>query len=447
MSGCDSRNSPIVGSSVKPCTPCPVVYTSIVLEPYRMYPAATCFRPSCRQSGSPADPFFLVIRLWIEKIVPIDTFTSMLVEPSSGSYNTTYLPPALLGGTGTGSASSSDAVTHTRPVCCTLFRTASFANRSSFCCRSPETFTASVAPRMSESPARRTCREMIFAARHMSYSRLDSSPVASGWSRSCSRMNRSIVMTSDPCSMPVRGEGDRAALIRPQHGDAVRRQPRHHLRRRMAVTVVPPHTDHRFVRRQLVEPRVRRRRARAVMAHLEQLHPAHRPRHPPFDRQPRIRLEQHPLGAVRHPQHHAVVVHVERQPHPQRIGAQHLEHHAVHLDPVPRSGRVPARPRRFHLGEELEIQRPPQRLPRLEHQLGIECLDHCRQTAQVIGVAVRRDHHREPLRPLPAQERDHHTPPGVAPGNAGTPVNHNPAAVRGAESGRITLAYIEKMYR
>ncbi len=33
MFGCESRNSPIDGSSVKPCTPCPVVYTSIVLEP------------------------------------------------------------------------------------------------------------------------------------------------------------------------------------------------------------------------------------------------------------------------------------------------------------------------------------------------------------------------------------------------------------------------------
>ena len=33
----------MVGSSVKPCTPCPVVYTSIVLEPYSTYPAATCW--------------------------------------------------------------------------------------------------------------------------------------------------------------------------------------------------------------------------------------------------------------------------------------------------------------------------------------------------------------------------------------------------------------------
>ena len=42
MLGCDSRNSPMLGSSVNPCTPLPVVYTSMVDEPYTTYPAATC---------------------------------------------------------------------------------------------------------------------------------------------------------------------------------------------------------------------------------------------------------------------------------------------------------------------------------------------------------------------------------------------------------------------
>src|SRR2546426_4967670 len=95
----------------------------------------------------------------MEKIVPIETLTSMFMDPSSGSYSTTYLPAAFPGGTGTGAGSSSDAVTHTRPVCCTLLRTVSFAKRSSFCCRSPETLTAPAAPRISESPARRTWRD------------------------------------------------------------------------------------------------------------------------------------------------------------------------------------------------------------------------------------------------------------------------------------------------
>ena len=46
----------MVGSSVKPCTPCPVVYTSMVLEPYMTYPAATCLQPGCSTSASVPRP-------------------------------------------------------------------------------------------------------------------------------------------------------------------------------------------------------------------------------------------------------------------------------------------------------------------------------------------------------------------------------------------------------
>src|SRR5436189_3942790 len=228
----------------------------------------------------------------MEKMVPIETLTSMFMEPSSGSYSTTYLPAALPGGPGTCSGSSSDAVTHTRPVGCTLLRTVSFANKSSFCCRSPETFTAPAVPRMSVSPARRTWREMIFAARQRSYSRFDSSPVASGWSRSCCMMKRSIVMTSDPSTVAVRGEGDGAALVGPQNRDSVPRQPRQHLRRRMAVMIAPPHADHGLAGRELAQPGVGRRGARAVVPHLQQLHGPHASREPRLDGEPSDRLEK-----------------------------------------------------------------------------------------------------------------------------------------------------------
>src|SRR4029077_5755810 len=130
-------------------------------------------------------------------------------------------------------------------------------------------------PRISVRPARRTWREMIFAARHRSYNRFDSSPVASGWSRSCSMMKRSIVITSEPCTVAVRGESDRAALVGPEYRDAVRREARQHFGRRLAVAVVPAHADHRLARRQLVEPAVRRRAARAVGPHLPQLARTH----------------------------------------------------------------------------------------------------------------------------------------------------------------------------
>src|SRR5688500_13356341 len=71
----------------------------------------------------------------------------------------------------------------------------SLARTSSFCWVSPCTFCRSVAPRISASPALRTLFAIILAASARSYSRPDSSPVASGCSFSCSMINRSIVTT------------------------------------------------------------------------------------------------------------------------------------------------------------------------------------------------------------------------------------------------------------
>src|SRR5205807_5107781 len=88
--------------------------------------------------------------------------------------------------------------------------------------------------------------DMNLAARQRSYSRFESSPVASGWSRSCSMMKRSIVMTDVDvwCTVGPEVEGDRAIAIRPQHPHAVRREPRHHLGRGMPIVVMRADADH-----------------------------------------------------------------------------------------------------------------------------------------------------------------------------------------------------------
>src|SRR5207302_4656484 len=127
---------------------------------------------------------------------------------------------------------------------------------------------------------------MIFAARHRSYSRLDSSPVASGWSRSCSMMKRSIVTTDvDVCTLAIGRKGDSACLVRSEDLAAPTPQPVQHLRCRMAVMIVRAHADHGLPRPQLTEPRIRRGGGRAMMPHLEQLHAAHPTREIPFHRQ------------------------------------------------------------------------------------------------------------------------------------------------------------------
>src|SRR2546426_931693 len=166
---------------------------------------------------------------------------------------------------------------------------------------------------------------MILAARHRSYSRFDSSPVASGWSRSCSMMKRSIVTTDvDVCTLAIGRKGDSARLVRPEDLAAPPPQPVEHLGCWMAVMIERAHADHRLARPQLAEPRIRRGSRRAVMPHLEQLNTAHPPREVPFHRQPRIGLKHEPPGAECDPQHHAVLVDIERQRHPDAVRAQHL---------------------------------------------------------------------------------------------------------------------------
>src|SRR5437763_1652134 len=99
---------------------------------------------------------------------------------------------------------------------------------------------------------------MILAARHRSYSRLDNSPVASGWSRSCSMMKRSIVMTDvDVCTLAIGRKGDSARLIRSEDLTAPTRQPVEHLGCRMAVMIVRAYADHSLARpqRQLLDHR------------------------------------------------------------------------------------------------------------------------------------------------------------------------------------------------
>src|SRR5205809_8049040 len=129
-------------------------------------------------------------------------------------------------------------------------------------------------------------------------------------------MNRSIVMTSDPFTMPIRRERDRAALVGPEYRDAVSREPGEHVGRRMTVIVVPTHADHRSARLELVQPLVRRCAPRAAMADLQEVPPTHRPHQAALDRKPRVGLAEEPHRAVPHPPHDAMLIHLEPQPDP-----------------------------------------------------------------------------------------------------------------------------------
>src|SRR5207244_10670116 len=97
-------------------------------------------------------------------------------------------------------------------------------------------------------------------------------------------MKRSIVMTSDPFAMPVRGKSDRTVPIGPENRDAVSRQPLEDLGGRVPVVVVPTDADHGLARRELVQPLDGRRGPRPVMTDIPDVHAHHPPAQPAHPR-------------------------------------------------------------------------------------------------------------------------------------------------------------------
>src|SRR5436309_3168337 len=107
-------------------------------------------------------------------------------------------------------------------------------------------------------------------------------------------MNRSIVMTSEPSTMAIRGKRDRPVPIGSEDSDAMPRQPLQHVGRGVAVRVPPAYADHRVVGSELVQPLVGRGARGPVMTHLQQVHRAHRARQPRLDRGAGTAVDHHP---------------------------------------------------------------------------------------------------------------------------------------------------------
>src|SRR3989449_4872692 len=141
-----------------------------------------------------------------------------------------------------------------------------------------------------------------------------------------------------------------------------------------------------------------------------------------------------------------LLVHLYRRRHPGAVGAQHLERHAVEREPVAGARRMPGRSRCLARAQELEVERPAERPARLEHQRGRKRLEHRGHAAQMIGIAVGRDHDRDGRRPRAPQEWHHDASPGVALGGAGTAVDDDPATGGGAQHPAVAPPPREKMY-
>lgn len=97
--------------------------------------------------------------------------------------------------------------------------------------------------------------------------------------------------------------------------------------------------------------------------------------------------------------------------------------------------------------EKVEVRGLADRLARFPDALGIQRLEHRRESAQMIRVPVRKDDRREISDSSPPQKRHDHAAASIAPPASGSPVDQDPAAARCADRRCIALAHFEKMYR
>ncbi len=129
-------------------------------------------------------------------MVPIETFTSILPLPSSGSNKQTYFDCILTSSSNAMKSSISSLPIPAQLIPC---RRAPanwlLANTSSFFTSSPRTLIAPASPNISTRPALFTSTFTLFAARPMSRSKPLSSPVARGNNLNCCMVNSSRVRT------------------------------------------------------------------------------------------------------------------------------------------------------------------------------------------------------------------------------------------------------------
>src|SRR5438445_322751 len=134
---------------------------------------------------------------------------------------------------------------------------------------------------------------MILAARHRSYSRFDSSPVASGRSRSCSMMKRSIVTTDvDVCTLALGRKADSAGLVRPDDLTATPAQPLEH-------QLGAERLDHGWQPAQMIRVPVRRHHHGEAPGTVTSQERDHHPAPRVAARDPRAAVDHHPAAVRR----------------------------------------------------------------------------------------------------------------------------------------------------
>src|SRR4051812_34174175 len=91
------------------------------------------------------------------------------------------------------------------------------------------------------------------------------------------------------------------------------------------------------------------------------------------------------------------------------------------------------------------VQRVRNQLARLDHEAGMESLEHGGNTAEVVSMRVRYKGEGQVSRPMTQQKGNHHAPPRIVSVVHGPGIDQNPPAGRGLQDGTVSLTNVEKM--
>src|SRR5206468_3567909 len=144
--------------------------------------------------------------------------------------------------------------------------------------------------------------------------------------------------------------------------------------------------------------------------------------------------------------HDRLFIDIGLAPSPGRVRTQHLDGDAIQLEPVTASCRTPLCAVALDCGEEAKIAGVGHRLSRLEHERGVERVEHRRQTAEVIEMRVRGHDTRKLRRAVTTQERHHDAAPRIPLWPARATIDQQPPAGRTAQCDGVSLTDVQETY-
>ncbi len=130
---------------------------------------------------------------------------------------------------------------------------------------------------------------------------------------------------------------------------------------------------------------------------------------------------------------------------PAGIGVEHREAHTVHLEVIAGTPGTPDEAVRRDPVEELEIQRIPHRLARLENETRVVAIEQRGHAAEVICVGVGNHQHVDSRGTMSGKIRRHDPSARIPLVGSRARIHHHPVAAGRAQDGRVALPYVEKM--